>query len=95
MARKALIRDADGLVINIIVVGEVIPFFPGHSLQDAGDASIGDTWDGVAFIKPIPTPNLRAAAQTRYLAAVHTNKDASPWGRILYDWAIADGHIER
>lgn len=35
-----------------------------------------------------------AQAGERAITAIKANKNAAPWGRILYDLAIADGRIE-
>jgi len=55
--RKAVIRDSDGFVENIIEwePDSKWPIPEGCSLIDAGGASPGDTWDGEKFIKP-PEP---------------------------------------
>ena len=54
--RKAVIRNTDGYVENIIEIEAdstwQIP--EGFSLIDAGDGSPGDTWDGTKFVKPEP-----------------------------------------
>ena len=54
--RKALIRDSDHLVMNVILLEEgadwLVP--SGHTLQDADNAGPGDTWDGSKYVKPAP-----------------------------------------
>lgn len=54
--RKAVIRDTDGLVENIIEwkPDSKWPIPKGYVLIDAGDGSPGDTWDGTKFVKPEP-----------------------------------------
>ena len=59
--RKALIRQLDGFVENIIEIEKESKWQPpeGCYLIDIGDASPGDTWDGAKFIKlitPEPEP---------------------------------------
>lgn len=57
--RKAVVRDTDGFVENIIEIEEGADWQPpeGCYLIDAGDGSPGDTWDGEKFVKPeLPPP---------------------------------------
>lgn len=59
--RKALVRQSDGYAANIIEIEDGVSWGvpAAHTLIDAGDGSIGDTWDGNTFIKPsstIPEP---------------------------------------
>ncbi len=57
--RKALIREADGFVENIIEWKPSSKWQPleGCYLIAAGKGSPGDTWDGKKFVKPIlPEP---------------------------------------
>jgi len=51
--RAAVIEN--GVVTNIIVV-ESLDCLPGLCLIDAQGADIGDEWDGVQFIRPVPAP---------------------------------------
>ena len=62
--RKALIRKADGFVENVIEIKEGANWKApnGCILIDAFDASPGDTWDGMRFIKPEPMEPVRALA---------------------------------
>ena len=59
--RKALVRQSDGYVVNVIEIEEGANWQPpdGCYLIDAGDSSPGDTWDGARFVKPeLPSPEL-------------------------------------
>ncbi|WP_099868239.1 hypothetical protein [Pararhizobium haloflavum] len=49
MTRRAVIDG--GIVVNIIEAGPDFEL-PGKTLVDAGNASIGWTWDGEAFMPP-------------------------------------------
>ena len=52
--RKAIVRDSDGRVVNVIeVVGAYDPG-PRYSLLDAGTGGPRDTWDGAKFVRPEP-----------------------------------------
>lgn len=63
MIRKAVIRDSDGFVSNVIVLpdgwmGAVTDEWQaptGFTAIDARDAGPGDTWNGTVFVKP-PAP---------------------------------------
>lgn len=56
---KAIVRDSDGLVANVVSLpddwtgrdGEWRPD-EGHSLIDQGRGQPGDTWDGTEFVRP-------------------------------------------
>ncbi|KKL80820.1 hypothetical protein LCGC14_2000960, partial [marine sediment metagenome] len=52
--RKAVIRNADGFVENIIEIKAKSKWQPPENcyLIDASDGSPGDTWDGTKFVKP-------------------------------------------
>lgn len=60
--RKAVVRQSDGFVENIIEIKSNAKWQPpdGCILIVAGEGSSGDTWDGAKFIKPklvsIPEP---------------------------------------
>ena len=58
--RKAVVRESDGLVTNVIEIEEMANWSPpgGCYLIDATeDGSPGDTWDGKKFVKPeLPEP---------------------------------------
>lgn len=57
--RRAVIREVDGFVENIIEWKPSTKWLPpeGCYLIAAGKSSPGDTWDGKKFIKPIlPEP---------------------------------------
>ena len=66
---RALVRDSDGLVENMIVVEESDSAPSGYSFLDIS-ASKGDTWNGSAVV-----PQTRASTahpdQTRYSAAAN------------------------
>ena len=75
--RKALIRQSDGLVVNMIewLPDSSWPVPAGHYLIDGSTGNPGDTWDGVKFIPqvvPIPEPPLSTHIST--LQAVDPNK---------------------
>ena len=69
--RAAVIRDGDGLVVNVIAV-EDLTFLvdPGHTLRDARGAGPGWTWNGVNFDPPpLQSINdLRAAIEAEFIA---------------------------
>lgn len=52
--RKAVIRQLDGFVDNVIEIEDGANWYPpdGCFLIDGGDGSPGDTWDGIKFVKP-------------------------------------------
>lgn len=52
---KAAIIE-NGLVTNIIVVDSLNALPNLIDAGNAGNAGIGDSWDGVAFSKPLPNP---------------------------------------
>jgi len=59
--RKAIIRQSDGRVVNVIEIEAKANWKPPDDCQlaDAKDGSPGDTWDGTKFIKPetiVPEP---------------------------------------
>ncbi len=63
MIRKAVIRDGDNFVVNVVslpngwtgATGEwEVP--ASQSIVDAGTGAPGDNWDGTQFIKPPPPP---------------------------------------
>ena len=72
MARKALIQTSTGLVRNVLVLPDNVPFEidPGSSLIDGEGASPGDTWDGSRFITPAPEPPNRALVRRSELEAL-------------------------
>ena len=57
MARIALIRKSDGLVVNVIVCdNDYVPPID-HILVDAElSGGTGDTWNGTVFVAPSPVP---------------------------------------
>ncbi len=91
--RKAIVRNSDGFVINIIEIEQGANWQPpGDSyLIDAGNGETGDTWDGENFIKPepiIPEPPRDLAAEIDELKSIY---DADADGRIERDaleWAV-------
>lgn len=106
MARKALIEESTGKVVNVVEFEDgAFNWQPpiGHKLMEAANGSPGDTWDGTKFIPREPTPEQiaeREKAQKqqevreRAIAAIKANKGGAPWGNILYDLAVAQGLIE-
>lgn len=54
--RKAIIRNNDGFVVNVIEIKQNANWQPpdGCSLITAGKSSPGDTWDGKQFVTPEP-----------------------------------------
>jgi len=54
--RKAVIKQSDGLVVNIIEIKAGAKWQTPENcyLIDAGKGSPGDTWDGKKFTKPEP-----------------------------------------
>lgn len=58
MARKALVQQVNGFVVNIIELELDSTWMPptGHVVLDALDGGPGDTWNGTIFVKPPPAP---------------------------------------
>lgn len=57
--RKAVVRDSDGFVENVIEIKANAnwPIPEGHHLVQAKTSgSPGDTWDGKDFVRPAPVP---------------------------------------
>ncbi len=87
MARKALIEIATGKVVNVIELEDGANWQPpaGHYVQEALNASPGDTWDGTKFvpvpisIPPSPPVNWRAL----WLAADTAAKKLAVLGKRL------------
>lgn len=52
--RKILFDITTGLVINVVEIEDGANWQPpaGYAVVDAGLGGIGDTWDGVKFVKP-------------------------------------------
>lgn len=99
--RKALIETATGLVANVVELEDGANWQPpaGHHVRDADNASPGDTWDGVGFVPRPPSAEelattKRKEARVRAMQAIKDNATQSPWGRLLYDLAVAQGWIE-
>jgi len=68
MIRKALVRDSDNLVVNIVSLPDdwtgkedEWPVPADHFVVDAGAGAPGDTWNGTLFIKPPALPVLLPA----------------------------------
>lgn len=75
--RKAVIRQSDGYVANIIVIenGANWQLPEGYYLIDAGDGSPGDTWNGTNFIKPeLPIIESPHSSHIAILVAVDPTK---------------------
>ena len=71
--RMAVVRDSDGLVVNVIEYDPVIsvawPVPAGHRLIEAQRAGPGETWDGAAS-RPAPkVPRGPTQEQQEYAAA--------------------------
>lgn len=60
--RAAVVRDSDGLVVNVIVAPDLsFPVEAGHTLREALGAGPGWTWNGTTFdAPPAPTPRDRS-----------------------------------
>ncbi|GAI66609.1 unnamed protein product [marine sediment metagenome] len=77
--RKAVVRDSDGFVQNVIEIEEGAKWEPpeGCILVDAeGGGSPGDTWDGEKFIRPPepPPPEPPRSTHISILTAIDTAK---------------------
>lgn len=75
--RKAVVREANGFVENIIEIEEGAKWQPPEDcyLIDAGNGSPGDTWDGTKFVKPEPTlPEPPRSSHISVLEAVDPTK---------------------
>lgn len=77
MARQAVIRTSDGLVVNVIELEPGANWTPppGHSTRVSDVAGPGDTWTGTRFNRgPAPAPTAealaRASARTKLRGAV-------------------------
>ena len=66
---RALVRNSDGLVENMILVEEGQAADSGYSLLDIA-ASAGDTWNGSAVV-PQTVVVIAHPLQTRYNAAAN------------------------
>jgi hypothetical protein len=99
--RKAVVRQLDGFVTNVIEI-EVDSTWKapdGHILVDDQDSgSPGDIWDGNKFNPPIERleekEQLRLDALNRAIEAIKDNETKLMCGRILKDITIALGWIE-
>lgn len=76
--RKAVVRNTDGFVVNVIEIEEDSKWEPpeGCHLIDAAGGSPGDTWDGVKFVKPPepPPPEPPRSTHLSILEAVNTGQ---------------------
>lgn len=57
--RAAVVRDSDGLVVNVISVTDLLhPVDSGQTLIESDEAGPGWTWDGTIFTAPplLPEP---------------------------------------
>lgn len=70
--RKAIIRDPDGFVINVISLDDAWTGVQGewqppesHSVIDALNCQRGDTWNGTIFISGIPALELSEVIANR------------------------------
>ena len=59
-----------------------------------GVAGTTDPRSGAHLTLPTAHPSPQVEARDRALAGITANKDVAPWGRILYDLAVADGYRE-
>lgn len=57
MTRRALVRDDDGLVENVIIIGDDYQAPSGYSLLDIPEASKGDIWNGRSLVKKQSEPS--------------------------------------
>jgi len=69
IVKRALVRNSDGLVENMILVEEGQAADSGYSLLDIA-ASAGDTWNGSAVV-PQTVEEVVNPFQTRYDAAAN------------------------
>lgn len=75
--RKAVVRESNGFVENVIEIEFPTTWQPpeGCYLIDALDASPGDTWDGVKFIRMLlPTTEPPTSTHIATLVAVDASK---------------------
>jgi hypothetical protein len=66
---------------------------PEGDIEPVEQATKPDASRGT-LVLPITPATPQENAHARALAAIETNKDTAPWGRILYDMAVADGRIK-
>ena len=69
IVKRALVKDSDGLVENVILVEESQAADSGYSLLDI-NANPGDTWNGSAVVRPT-VEEIVNPDQTRYDAAAN------------------------
>lgn len=76
--------------------GQKIVIVPGGPPDFRSDIYHVDLGNKLVVGNPdyVTAINTRDEARDRALTAILANKDAAPWGRILYDLAVADGSIE-
>ncbi len=67
--RKALIRESDGYVENVIVADDNFPAPEGRILVESDSAGPGDTWDGTDFVRPDPPPSPEDPVRVPQLSA--------------------------
>ncbi len=75
--RKAVVRNTDGLVVNIIEWKPSSTWQPPEDcyLIAAGKGSPGDTWDGKKFVKPEPIiPEPPHSTHISTIDAIDTSK---------------------
>jgi len=93
--KKALIRQSDGLVVNVIEWKLDTTWQPpdGHYIIDYGNCSPGDTWDGSQFIpKIVPDPEPHRSSHISELVAV-TVGQAKP-ARVKRVWQGKDYYYD-
>lgn len=76
--RKAVIRESDGFVENVIEIKSGAKWQPpeGCYLIAAGKGSPGDTWNGEEFIKPPPPPEPEPPRSTHPARIVSFDPDS-------------------
>ena len=84
MARKAIIRILDGVVVNVIELdlGSTWTPPPGHETRDALAAAIGDIWDGTQYTRPphVSTPDeLEAQGQPSLIESAVAFRDRTDY----------------
>lgn len=86
--RAAIVRDSDGLVTNVISVGDLShPVDPGHTLIETDVAGPGWSYDGASFNPPPPPPldELKDAKKDEFI-----NEGVARIAAQVPDWDTLD-----